>query len=117
MSSAALAWRASMQIGRETLRAERVIEPHRQWPGFEDHAFGRGRMLAQQIANTSRIGRALAAPDPLAIPSNGNGRLFHRHVEADIFVHGCSPSDAWARLPVVSPYFHQIGEQPPASIA
>jgi hypothetical protein len=30
---------------------------------------------------------------------------------------GCSPSDAWARRQVVSPYFHPIGEQPPASIA
>ena len=39
--------------GRKTLCAERVIEPHRQRPGFEDHAFRRGRMLAQQGANTS----------------------------------------------------------------
>ena len=39
---------------------------------------------------------------------------FHRHVETDIFFHGCSPFDAWARRPVVSPYFHPIGEQPPS---
>ena len=38
-------------------------------------------------------------------------------VETDIVVHGCSPFDAWARLPVVSPYFHVIGEQPPASMS
>ena len=62
------------------------------------------------------IGGALAAPDALAVPSDRNRRLFHRHVEADIFFHGCSPFDAWARRPVVSPYFHLIGEQPPASM-
>jgi hypothetical protein len=42
--------------------------------------------------------------------------LFQRNVETNILAHGCSPFDAWARLPVVSPYFHPIGEQPPPLI-
>src|SRR4030095_4570480 len=58
----------------------------------------------------------LAAPGPFTCSADRDCRLFHRHVETNIFFHGCSPFDAWARRPVVSPYFHPIGEQPPASI-
>jgi hypothetical protein len=57
------------------------------------------------------IGGALAAP------SDRHRRLFHRHVEPDIVVHGCFLFDARARRPVVSPFVHPIEEQPPASMS
>src|SRR4029079_1779135 len=79
---------------------------------LEYHAFHGWRPLADELGDNAGIGCALAAPDPFPCSADRDCRLFHRHVETNIFVHGCSPFDAWARRPVVSPYFHPIGEQP-----
>jgi hypothetical protein len=101
---------------RQPFGAERMIKPYRQRSGLEhDSLYGR-RPLADELGDDSGIRYALAAPDPFTCSADRDYRLFHRHVETDIFFHGCSPFDAWARRPVVSPYFHPIGEQPPASI-
>ncbi len=102
---------------RQTLRAQGMEEPDGQRPGLEYHPLGCRRTLADQRRNRLRIRRTLAAPNALAPAANGYRRLFQRNIKPDILVHGCSPSDAWARLPVVSPFFHLIGEQPPASIS
>ena len=102
---------------RHAFRAERMKEPDRERSRLEHHPLGRRGMLTQQGGDNLGIGRALAASHPLAVAPYGDGGLFHRHVQTDILFHGCSPSDAWARLQVVSPYFHLIGEQPPASMS
>jgi len=36
-------------------------------------------------------------PDAPAVTADRYRRLFHRHVQAYKFFHGCSPFDAWAR--------------------
>jgi hypothetical protein len=94
--------------------AQGVIKPHRQRTGFEYDALGGRRPLPDKFGNDVGIRCALPAPDPFAFTADRHCRLFHRHVETDIFCHGCSPFDAWARRQVVSPYFHLIGEQPPS---
>src|ERR1700752_2378077 len=86
-----------------------MIEPYR---GLEYHAFHGWRPLANEFGNNAGIRCALAAPDPFTCSADRDCGLFHRHVETNIFFHGCSPFDAWARRPVASPYFHPIGEQP-----
>src|SRR5215469_5196729 len=97
---------------RQPFGAQRMIEPYRQRSGFEYHAFHEWRPLADELGDNAGIRCALAAPDPFTCSADRDCRLFHRHVETNIFVHGCSPFDAWARRPVVSPYLHPIGEQP-----
>src|SRR6516165_2160967 len=89
-----------------------MIEPYRQRSGLEYHAFRGWRPLADELGDDAGIRCALAAPDPFTCSADRDCRLFHRHVETNIFFHGCSPFDAWARRRVVSPYFHPIGEQP-----
>src|SRR5215467_10006601 len=91
-----------------------MIEPYRQRSGLEYHALHGWRPLADELGDNAGIRCALAAPDPFTCSADRDCRLFHRHVETDIFFYGCSPFDAWARRPVVSPYFHPIGEQPPS---
>ncbi len=112
MSSAALAWRASIQIAG-SLSAVSAWKNHTDSGPVSNHPLCRRRMLADQHCKRLRIRGALAAPDTLAVAPDRYRSLFHRDVEADIFVHGCSPSDVWVRLLVVSPRFHLIGEQPP----
>lgn len=97
-----------------TLFPQRMIKPYGHRSGLEHHAFCGGCLLANQLGSNLWVGGAPAAPDPLAFTADRYGRLFHRHVETDIFFHGCSPFDAWARRPVVSPQFHPFVEQPPS---
>src|ERR1051325_7045049 len=70
-------------------------------------------MLAQHPGHDGRIGIEPAAPNTLAVPPHPERRLFQGHVETDRLTHGCSPLDAWARRPVVSPQLLPAGEQPP----
>src|ERR1700752_3224318 len=66
------------------------------------------------MSSATMLGSDAHLPRQIRSPCSADRdcRLFHRHVETNIFFHGCSPFDAWARRPVVSPYFHPIGEQP-----
>ena len=98
---------------RRPFRVEGVIVPHRQRTSLEHHSLGRWRALAENFRDQVRIRWTFAAPDPLAVTPHRNRRLLQRHVKTDIVTHGCSPFDAWARRPVVSPSLHPIGEQPP----
>ena len=88
--------------------------PHRQRAGLEHDPFDCWCPLAHQLCNHSRVRDTFSAPDPLPVTPDRHGSLFHRNIEANIFLHGCSPSDVWARRPVESPYLHHIGEQPPS---
>ena len=49
---------------RQSLGAQRMIKPHRQWSGLEYHAFHGWRPLADELGYDSGIRCALAAPNP-----------------------------------------------------
>lgn len=100
--------------GRYPIGAKRVKEPHGQWPSLEYDTFRRWRPLVYKCRYRCSVCDALSPQNPLSSTADRNRCLFHGHVKADIVFQRCSPIDAWARLPVVSPCFHHIGEQPPS---
>lgn len=109
ISRAALAWRIDAD-GNPSARAH---DRTKQRAGFEHDALCGRRPLADKLGNDPGIRCALPAPDPFAFTADRHCRLFHRHVETDMFFHGCSPlmlGPASSREPV----FHLIGEQPPS---
>jgi hypothetical protein len=96
-----------------TVQADLLMTPNRRRPvellgPLPPAAPAGGAALQPPVENQQT--REVTIPSSPPAPSR-------RTVEPDIIVHGWSPFDAWARLPVVSPYFHPIGEQPPASMS
>ena len=83
---------------RQPLGAKGMIEPYRQRSGLEHYPFHGWRPLADKLGDEARIRCALATPDPFTCSADRDCRLFHRHVQTNIFFHGCSPFGAWARV-------------------
>lgn len=102
---------------RQPLLRQGMMKPDRQRPRLEHHPPGRRCTLADEIGYDLGIRGALPAPDPLASAADRYRRLFHRHVETNILVHGCSPSDAWAPASRREPARSSTGEQPPQAMA
>jgi hypothetical protein len=96
-----------MRIWQASLRGADA----RAAPGLEkgQHDWGRPLLINEERTNIFLERASLAGgdeqPEGLHAPTD-----LVRELDCD---PDCSPFDAWVRLPVVSPYFHLIGEQPP----
>jgi len=104
------------------MRARHAVHPHDAFQKLEGLGFiveVRGRENGHRLApmpsflphSVGFVNYVIA----FSFAPNRYCSLFQRHIQADILAHGCSPIDAWARRPVVSPYLHLIGKQPPTS--